>query len=692
MLRSKLFAGIALAILLTIVATACAPAAAPTPAPPPATSAPIVQTVIVQGTPQVITATPGPTSTAAGTPKPTVPPPPSIKNPDTIVEVNIGEPQSLDPAWDYETGGGEIIQQVYQPLIFYNKEAVDKYVGALASDWKTSSDGKTWTFTIRKGVKFSNGDPMNPSDVAYSYVRGFIQGYSNSAQWIMLQPFFGPTVTATWLDSNVKPGDKNGDDVVNTMYNGDFVAACQAAQKMIVADDTAGTVTMTLKQPWAPFLASISNAWGSVVDKKWAVGLGDWDGNCANAKKFNNPEAQQSALFEKMMGTGPYMLAKWDHGNSITLAANPNYWQTEPMWTGGPSGAPKVKNVIVRFISEWGTRFATMSTGDADFIYVPQSFEAQIDPLVKEQCDALSSNCKTVNANGFLRVVKDLPSLSQGDVFMNQQVNTTGGNTYIGSGKLDGNGIPPNFFSDIHIRKAFVACFDFDTFIKQALSGEAVQPNGPVNPGELGYDSNAAKQQYSLDTCKSEFDAASKDPGYENLTKNGFYLVGSYNSGNAIRQSELQILANGLKAANAKFNLSVLAQPFAVLLTDQAASRIPLFAVGWLEDYHDPNDWVGPYLASGGTYGGTQHFDATLQKQIDTLVGQALAETNTEKRATLYAQLNKLSVDNALDIFTYSPTWRHYEQIWMHGWYYNPILSGASNGISGFFYAYSKGQ
>jgi peptide/nickel transport system substrate-binding protein len=333
-----------------------------------------------------------PAGGVSATPAATLPPATQIKNPDTLVVAEAGEPQSLDPAWDYETSGGEITQQVYQPLVFYNREAVDKYIGMLATDWKTSADGQTWTFTIRKNVKFSNGDPMSPSDVVYSYVRGFVQGYSNSAQWIMLQPFFGPSVTATWLDPTVKPGDTGGDDVVNAQFNGDFVAACQAAQKLIVADDNAGTVTMTLKQQWAPFLASIANAWGGVVDKKWAIAQNDWDGTCANAKKFNNPEAQQSPLFEKMMGTGPYVLTKWDHGNSITLDANPNYWQTDPLWTGGPSGAPKIKHVIIRYVAEWGTRFAMLTTGDADFIYVPNNFYPQIDPLVREQCDANDTN------------------------------------------------------------------------------------------------------------------------------------------------------------------------------------------------------------------------------------------------------------------------------------------------------------
>ena len=302
-----------------------------------------MQTVIIAGTPQVqvITATPPPATAAPTTPQPTAVPPPAIKNPDTLV-VASGEPESLDPAWDYETAGGEIVQQVYQPFVFYNREAVDKFVGMLATDWKTSDDGKTYTFNIRKGVTFQNGDPMNPSDVAYSYVRGFIQSQASGPQWIMLQPFFGPTVTGAFLDPGVKPGEA-GDDVVNSMYKGNFVAACQAAQKMIVADNAAGTVTMTLKQPWAPFLPSIANAWGSILDQKWVVGLGGWSGNCSdfsnadNIKKWNNPEGQASELFEKMNGTGPYMLAKWDHGKSITFDANPNYWQTQPLWDGGPS-------------------------------------------------------------------------------------------------------------------------------------------------------------------------------------------------------------------------------------------------------------------------------------------------------------------------------------------------------------------
>lgn len=682
-------------LLGLVLAVACA---APTAPPPvvqtvvqqvPATvivqAPPVVQTVVVAGTPQVVTATPAPATPTVG---PTAVKAPSIKNPDTIVMATSGEPESLDPAWDYETAGGEIIQNVYQPLVFYQRDAVDKYVGVLATDWKTSSDGMTWTFTVRPNVKFHNGDVMKPSDVAYSYVRGMIQSQASGPQWIMLQPFFGPQVSAGFLDAGVKPGDATGDDVVNTQFKGDFVAACTAAQKLIVADNAAGTVTMTLKQPWGPFLASIANAWGSVLDQKWVVAQGGWDGTCATASKFNNPDADKDELFDKMNGTGPYMLNKWDKGNQVTLDANPNYWQTQPLWTGGPSGVAKVAHIIIKNVPEWGTRFAMLTTGDADFAYVPSNYLAQVDPLVKEDCDQTGNGtCTPVNSTGFLRRFKGLVGLSQDTVFFNQNVNVTGGNSFLGSGKLDGNGIPPDFFADVNVRKAFAACFDYDTFIKQVRQGEGIVPNGPVIPGELGYDKNATTPSFNLDACKASFAAAeANNPKLKGLNASGFYIAYMYNTGNANRQAAGQILQQNLKKVNPKFNLAVNDEPWPVFLKDQSAGRLGLFMLGWLEDYHDPNDWVAPYLGSGGTYSASQGFPKDLQKQFDDLIQKGLATSEQTQRAAIYAQLNKLSVDQAIDIFIDTPIGRHYEQTWIKGYYYNPIYSGF------YYYAFSKGQ
>jgi ABC-type dipeptide transport system, periplasmic component len=88
--------------------------------------------------------------------------PVAIKNPDTYIVATIGEPESLDPAYDYESAGGEIFQNVYETLVWYDGEHADKLVPMLATNVPTienggvTSDGLHYTFHIRQGVKYTN--------------------------------------------------------------------------------------------------------------------------------------------------------------------------------------------------------------------------------------------------------------------------------------------------------------------------------------------------------------------------------------------------------------------------------------------------------------------------------------------------------------------------------------------------------
>ena len=59
----------------------------------------------------------------------------------------------------------------------------------------------------------------------------------------------------------------------------------------------------------------------------------------------------------------------------------------------------------------------------------------------------------------------------------------SGGNPYIGSGELDGNGIPADFFSDVHVRKAFNYCFDYDAYIDDASGWRGRAEHRPDQPG-----------------------------------------------------------------------------------------------------------------------------------------------------------------------------------------------------------------
>ena len=192
------------------------------------------------------------------------------------------------------------------------------------------------------------------------------------------------------------------------------------------------------------------------------------------------------------MGTGPYKLDSWTPQEEIVFSANENYWRTEPIWEGGPSGAPKLKKVIIKSVDEFSTRLAMLQAGDIDQITVGSQADWPIvDALVGEECDLNYVNCRPVgDGTGAIRLIKNPGISSRTDMYFAFSVNTEGGNNFIGSGELDGNGIPSNFFSDIHIRKAFAYCFNYDTYLNDVLQGEGTRSHSVIFPGMVGYDEN----------------------------------------------------------------------------------------------------------------------------------------------------------------------------------------------------------
>jgi len=97
-----------------------------------------------------------------------------VKNPDTFVMADYRTVQTIDPAASYDVAGSMRIWNLYETLIFFDGSSTEKYVPLLASEVPTvenggiSVDGKTYTFKIRKGVKFHAGGELTPEDVVYS--------------------------------------------------------------------------------------------------------------------------------------------------------------------------------------------------------------------------------------------------------------------------------------------------------------------------------------------------------------------------------------------------------------------------------------------------------------------------------------------------------------------------------------------
>jgi len=616
------------------------------------------------------------------------------KDPTTLVQVVFGEPETLDPALAYETAGGEIIQNVYETLVFYKKDNPMEFIPQLATDWTVSDDGKTYTFTIRKGVKFHEGGDLTPEDVAYSFQRGILQGGTASPQWLLTEPLFGVGIDDVSL--LVDPEGNLYDDTegMKAADASKLQAACEQVKAAIVADEAAGTVTFHLAQPWGPFLATIAQSWGSIMDKEWVIAKGGWDGSCDTWQNYYAITSENDPFTSIANGTGAFKLDHWTPGQEIVLVRNENYWRTEPAWEGGPTGPAKLARVVIKKVDEWGTRFSMFQAGDADFVAVNRQDVSQVDPLVGEKCvwnneKGTFDACQAVG-DGPFRLFIGHPTVARQDVFLNFNINVPeGGNPFVGSGQLDGNGIPPDFFSDIHIRKAFNYCFDWDTYIQDALVGEGVQSTGIAIPGMIGYDPNGPVYSFDLDKCAEEFKLADVDkdgvPAGEDeddIWNVGFRMQVAYNTGNVTRQTVAEILASNIAQVNEKFQVEILGLPWPTFLRNQRARTLPLFISGWLEDIHDPHNWYVPYLT--GTYGRRQGLPEDVIAEFQELINKGVTETDPAKRDAIYRELNQKVYELTPDIILAVATGRHYEQRWVVGWYYNPIYPG------NYFYPLSK--
>ena len=119
------------------------------------------------------------------------------KDPTVWNEVTFGEPQTLDPSLTYETSGGEILANVYDNLVFFNKDSGVEFTPMIATEVPSlanggiSADGLTYTFKIRPGVVFHDGSPMTVEDVAWTFQRNILAGGTSSPQWMMMEPLFG---------------------------------------------------------------------------------------------------------------------------------------------------------------------------------------------------------------------------------------------------------------------------------------------------------------------------------------------------------------------------------------------------------------------------------------------------------------------------------------------------------------------
>lgn len=564
-----------------------------------------------------------------------------------VATIEGGRPETVDPAWCYDTASAELIQNVYETLIFFDREKIDQFVPVLATSWDVSSDGFTYIFKIRgtdgtePPVKFHNGDTLTTEDVEYSFERLLVQDRDGGPVWMFYEAL---------LDCHSSRDEE-----------GSIVVTAEQIDNAITRNAT--HVTFHLAIPYPPFLQILSAGWACIVNKDWCAELGDWPGTWDNWAYYNKPEISPidtqnmdapGPHVDAMCGTGPYYFEYRD-GNlkEWSIHKFDDYWRGWP----APEANDFVERAKVTWHYTWEDRRDMFLAGEIDSVHVPRQNIAEV-----------------LDQPG-VRCIYPLPDLICFAMFFTFDIDTA--SPYMGvpgglaPSMLDESGIPPDFFSDIDVRKGFAYSFNYTKLIDEAFLGEASQPATPIIWGLPFH--NPAQEKYSLNLTKAEEHFRAAWNGQ--LWDTGFNVTICYNLGNLARQKACEIIKPNVESLNpGKFHINIAGIPWGTeYLPQMVRGQMPIFIIGWLADFSDPHNFAYPFMHSSGAFA---HWQRYANATVDAPVEAGIRELNVTERKQIYYDLQSVYHEECPSVPIYQTRGRRFERDWVQGWYYNPVVYG----------------
>lgn len=470
-----------------------------------------------------------------------------------VMAFSIDDIITLDPAEIFEFSGAEYSGNTYDRLIGYDNKDVSKIYGVVAESWDVSEDGKTYTFKIRDGIKFASGNPLTAEDAAFSLRR--VIKLDLSPAFILGQ--FG--LTKDNVDTQITAPDDH-------------------------------TLVMKVDKPYAPtfVLYCLTAGVGSIVDKK-EVMAHEKDGDMGH-----------EWLKTAYAGSGPFELNKWTPNESLSLVANDDYWD----------GAPEMKRVIIRSISEAASQQLLLQKGDID---IARNLEA-------DQVNALKDN-------------KDIKfdKRAKGTLW------------YLGLSQKN------KYLANPKVREALKYLIDYKGIADTILAGRATIHQAFLPDGFLGAsDANP----YKLDVAKAK--ELLKEAGYPD----GFTVTMDTRNTTAITAMAQSIQATW---AQAGINLEIIPGDGAQTLTKYRARKHDIYIGRWGADYQDPNTNAATFAwnpdnsddAASKPLAWRNSWDP---KELTAETEAAVLERDTQKRIAMYQDLQKKVMERGPYVIMFQET------------------------------------
>ncbi len=447
---------------------------------------------------------------------------------------------TLDPAKAYDFASSNILFNVGETLVGFPPGQTEPEP-LLAESVDVSDDGLTYTFTIREGVTFHNGHELTSEDVKFSFERVVDMAHPAGA-WSLL----------AGIESIETPDER--------------------------------TAVFTLEQPNSTFLPRLAYTVATIVPSD-----GHYPAPSAAIEEEDAEELEQAAeefVQEDLIGTGPYTVAEFREGESITLEANPDYW----------GDAPANDRVMIRFLQTSSQMKIALESGEIDVAHRDFSPDEQAD----------------LETNDDVQVI-------QGD----------GGRTrYI---------VLNPFFdevADVEVRQAIAAGIDRDR-IAEDVFNNTVEPIYSMIPP--GYPESVPYFEEYNDQEPSDF---IDEPVSFSLHYGGERY-------GPTEPSLVQVIQRSLEETGL-FEVELVSTEWAQFTEEGwpgEDGQYPVFMLGWNPDYIDPDTYVEQFYWSEG-FVGSMYNDA----EMDELVLAEQAELDDDVRTDLFDQIQRKAADDVVNI------------------------------------------
>ena len=488
-------------------------------------------------------------------------------------------PETLDPALNSAVDGANTIITIFEPLLLINEN--NEVIGGQAESWEASEDGLTWTFTMRDGLKWSDGTDLNAKDFEYSFKR-----------------MANPDTAAPYAETCL--GMIDGFDAAQA---GDTDAL------NVKASDDGKTLTIVLSYPCSYFDKMAAFATMSPVQQATVEANGDaW---CTSAETF--------------VSNGPYMITEWTPSERIVLTKNPNY-------VGGWDSSKIVSSSITLLLLEDSSAsYAAYNSGEAVLIKdVPTD---EIPSLTKAE-DGGDFYVDTILGTYYVslnlqrdafkdaKVRKALSLAIDRDYVANtiMQGTFSTADSIVGPGIVDENG----YFHDNGNAPYISADYEANMAEAKKLLEEAGYPNGEGYPtieystNDSGYHVPLAEylQQVwgdlgiTLTISKMEWSAftAARRAGEYDVARNGWvmdyndpsnmldlFCTSNGNNDGKYSNPEFDAAIDASRVADSAEHFAQLHKAEDILMEDMGCLPIAYYNEYWLQSSSLKGTWHSPY-------------------------------------------------------------------------------------------------